>query len=383
MRYSDFKIVEGKGEAMLAKVDMLLQNTGFARKGFEIVKAPQQGSIRGSITDEALDAIKATLAKAKAMGATEPAAVKPTMSKADITDKDFTESQSSKNGSGELPVGGGLESGPPYPQEDKEAVKQLQRTLIKLGYSVGSTGVDGKYGPRTTNAVRAFKKDNKIDGDGLSMSATELAKLEKAKPVKNPTDTGNKTITGRSGRRQVPTLSANQELQFPGNPKMQKMAEKARKRWASEPNTEWWVAALMAQIAHETSQMSISTERGKDSYFDRYDGRKDLGNVKPGDGRRYRGRGWIQLTGRYNYQKAGEALGIDLENNPEMAADPETAMDIAIWYFETRVMNRISNPTNIKGITKAVNGGYNGFDDRRKYFNIYAQALNTSGSGIA
>ena len=278
---------------------------------------------------------------------------------------------------------GGLKAGPPYPPEEKGAVKQLQRTLIKLGYSVGSTGVDGKYGPRTTNAVRAFKKDNKIDGDGLSMSATELAKLEKAKPVKNPTDTGNKTITGRSGRRQVPTLSANQELQFPGNPKMQKMAEKARKRWASEPNTEWWVAALMAQIAHETSQMSISTERGKDSYFDRYDGRKDLGNVKPGDGRRYRGRGWIQLTGRYNYQKAGEALGIDLENNPEMAADPETAMDIAIWYFETRVMNRISNPTNIKGITKAVNGGYNGFDDRRKYFNIYAQALNTSGSGIA
>lgn len=277
---------------------------------------------------------------------------------------------------------GGLKAGPPYPPEEMGAVKQLQRTLIKLGYSVGSTGVDGKYGPRTTRAVRAFKADNKIKGDGLSISASDLEKLASAKPVAKPTSTGNRNISGVRGR-QVPTLTSNQELEFPDNPKMQKMAEKARKRWASEPNTEWWVAALMAQIAHETAQMSISTERGPDSYFDRYDGRKDLGNVRPGDGRRYRGRGWIQLTGRYNYRKAGEALGIDLENNPEKAADPDIAMDVAIWYFESRVMNRISNPQDIKRITKAVNGGYNGYSDRRQYFNIYAQALNTAGSGIA
>lgn len=281
------------------------------------------------------------------------------------------------------PEATGLEAGPPYPQEESDAVKQLQRTLIKLGYSVGSTGVDGKYGPRTTSAVRAFKKDNKIKGDGLSMSASDLETLASAKPVANPTSTGNKSLSGRSGKIQVPTLSANGELSFPDNPRMQKMAEKARKKWASEPNTEWWVAALMAQIAHETAQMSKSTEIGPDSYFDRYEGREDLGNVRPGDGRRFRGRGWIQLTGRYNYTKAGEALGIDLENNPEMAADPDIAMDVAIWYFEDRVMNRISNPQNIKGITKAVNGGYNGLGDRTQYFNKYAQALNTSGVGTA
>ena len=278
----------------------------------------------------------------------------------------------------------GLEAGPPYPSEETGAVKQLQRTLIKLGYSVGSTGVDGKYGPRTTKAVRAFKTDNKIKGDGLSMSSSDLEKLASAKPVAKPTSTGNKSLSGRSGKREVPTLAANGELEFPNNPRMQKMDEKARKKWASEPNTEWWVAALMAQIAHETAQMSKSTEIGPDSYFDRYDGRKDLGNVRPGDGRRFRGRGWIQLTGRYNYTKAGEALGIDLANNPQKAADPNIAMDVAIWYFEDRVMNRISNPQNIKGITKAVNGGFNGYQDRRQYFNIYAQALNTgAGSGMA
>lgn len=276
----------------------------------------------------------------------------------------------------------GLESGPPYPREDMSAVKQLQRTLIKLGYSVGSTGVDGKYGPRTTRAVRAFKKDNDIKGDGLSMNASDLKALATAKPVKKPTSTGNKTLAGRP-EREAPVLDANQQLRFTKNSKMDKLASLARKRWATDPNTEWWVAAFMAQIAHESAEMTASTERGRSSYFDRYDGRKDLGNVRPGDGRRFRGRGWIQLTGRYNYRKAGEALGIDLENNPELAAEPDTANQIALWYFDTRVMNRVSDPRNIRAVTKAVNGGTNGLSDRTRYFKKYAQTLNTADIGVA
>ena len=78
------------GADMLAKVDMLLQGTGIKRNGFQLIKDPApQGSVRGSITQEAIDAIKATLAKAKAMGATEPAAVKPTMNPADVDDSEF------------------------------------------------------------------------------------------------------------------------------------------------------------------------------------------------------------------------------------------------------------------------------------------------------
>lgn len=85
----------------------------------------------------------------------------------------------------------GLEAGPPYPSEDADAVRALQTKLEELGYPVGSTGVDGKYGPRTTRAVRAFKTDNNIQGDGLSMSAEDLEKLNTAEPVENPTPTGN------------------------------------------------------------------------------------------------------------------------------------------------------------------------------------------------
>lgn len=84
-----------------------------------------------------------------------------------------------------------LQAGPPYPQEDTEAVKALQAKLEELGYSVGSTGKDGKYGPRTTAAVRAFKQDHNVEGDGLSMSAEALEKLNTAKKVDDPTPTGN------------------------------------------------------------------------------------------------------------------------------------------------------------------------------------------------
>ena len=92
----------------------------------------------------------------------------------------------------------GLESGPPYPREDMDAVRALQTKLDDLGYAVGETGADGKYGPRTTRAVRAFKKDFKLSGGGDSVSAGDLEKLASAKPVENPTATGNEA-SGRGG----------------------------------------------------------------------------------------------------------------------------------------------------------------------------------------
>jgi peptidoglycan hydrolase-like protein with peptidoglycan-binding domain len=92
-----------------------------------------------------------------------------------------------------------LKSGPPFPSEDIPAVKALQTRLEELGYSVGSTGVDGKYGPRTTVAVSAFKKDNNIAGNGMSMSDADLSKLKVAKKVANPTPTGAKAPGGELG----------------------------------------------------------------------------------------------------------------------------------------------------------------------------------------
>lgn len=80
-----------------------------------------------------------------------------------------------------------LTAGPPYPQGDSDAVKELQSKLQDLGYTVGNTGIDGKYGPRTTRAVSSFKKDNNLSSDGRSMSADDLTVLSTAKRVEQPT----------------------------------------------------------------------------------------------------------------------------------------------------------------------------------------------------
>ena len=93
---------------------------------------------------------------------------------------------------------GGLESGPPYPREDQDAVRAMQTKLDDLGYEVGETGVDGKYGPRTTRAVRAFKTDFNLSGGADSVSASDLERLASATPVENPTATGNEA-SGRGG----------------------------------------------------------------------------------------------------------------------------------------------------------------------------------------
>lgn len=107
----------------------------------------------------------------------------------------------------------GLEAGPPYPPEQSEAVKALQSRLEELGYSVGSTGIDGKYGPRTSRAVAAFKRDNNIQDTnrGTSLSDEELSALSSANRVETPTPTGNET--GGSARFELPPLSDTSDVQ--------------------------------------------------------------------------------------------------------------------------------------------------------------------------
>src|ERR1700704_2715751 len=78
--------------------------------------------------------------------------------------------------------------------------------------------------------------------------------------------------------------------------------------------------AFLAQLAHESGELRYMEELASGSA---YEGRKDLGNTQPGDGKRYKGRGPIQLPGRANYRAAGKALGYDLEGMPELAARPE------------------------------------------------------------
>lgn len=91
------------------------------------------------------------------------------------------------------------------------------------------------------------------------------------------------------------------------------------------------MAYIFATAQWETDHFKTLNEYGDVAYFHRYDGRVDLGNTHPGDGYTYRGRGYVQVTGRANYAKMGAVFGVDLVNHPELAADPNLAARISIY----------------------------------------------------
>jgi len=102
-----------------------------------------------------------------------------------------------------------------------------------------------------------------------------------------------------------------------------------------------------------------------------YGGR--LGNDAPGDALKYHGRGYLPLTGKDNYERAGKALDLDLVNQPELAAQPEHAARIAVWQWQTRVPEHARE--NVREATYAINGAMNGVEDRLRRFDAWQQKL--------
>ena len=129
-------------------------------------------------------------------------------------------------------------------------------------------------------------------------------------------------------------------------------------------NTRLRIAHFMGQVTHESAGFRTTEEFASGAA---YEGREDLGNTQRGDGRRFKGRGLIQLTGRANYRKLGAILALDLEHAPELAADPVTSLKIACEYWKMRNINVAASRDDLIKTTRLVNGGLNGLEDRRKY----------------
>lgn len=137
-------------------------------------------------------------------------------------------------------------------------------------------------------------------------------------------------------------------------------------------NTRLRIAHFMGQVTHECAGFRTTEEFASGAA---YEGRRDLGNVQPGDGKRYKGRGLIQLTGRANYREIGGKLNLPLEDNPELAAEPVTSLKIACEYWKSRDINAAADRDDLIKATKLVNGGLNGLEDRKKYLQRAKQAL--------
>ena len=138
-------------------------------------------------------------------------------------------------------------------------------------------------------------------------------------------------------------------------------------------NTPRRIAAFLSQLAHESGELRWMNEIwGPTEAQRRYEppAKKalQLGNTQPGDGKRYRGRGPIQLTGRFNYKIAGTALALPLEDNPDLVATPPIGIRVAGWFWNSKSLNDLADQNNYLGITRRINGGTNGLADRVKYW---------------
>ena len=135
---------------------------------------------------------------------------------------------------------------------------------------------------------------------------------------------------------------------------------------ANQINTALRQAHFLAQLGHESGSLRFTAELANGAA---YEGRSDLGNTHPGDGPRFKGRGLIQITGRTNYTNYGNDRGRDYATglNPNLlATDPGVAADCSGWFWATRRLNELADNDDLLTITKRINGGTNGLEDRAR-----------------
>ena len=132
------------------------------------------------------------------------------------------------------------------------------------------------------------------------------------------------------------------------------------------------LAAFLGQIGHESGQLRYNEEIACGAA---YEGRKDLGNCHPGDGKRFKGRGLIQITGRHNYTALSCDLGVDFVGDPSLLKEPEYAVRSAFWFWDRHRLNDLADRGDYLAITKRINGGTNGWADRLTIYNRAKKVL--------
>ncbi len=265
---------------------------------------------------------------------------------------------------------------------NQDAVKRLQQAL---GFTAGN--VDGKFGPGTETAVKKFQTDNKLLADGIVGPATWSALLKK--PV-GKLDTGNPE-TGKLaptspnpapnpapnlamiqvGNRQLNLDTIINSIPFPlmrlaGRTAIPAILQECARLGVTGPIQ---MAYIIATAEHE-SQLGRYMEELVSGW--EYEGRTDLGNTEPGDGPKFKGRGYVQLTGRTNYAAWSQRLGIDLVKSPELVLHPDVAAKILVqgmrdgsftgrklndylgtdWINARRIINQVDKAEQIAAIAQ-------------------------------
>jgi peptidoglycan L-alanyl-D-glutamate endopeptidase CwlK len=235
----------------------------------------------------------------------------------------------------------------------------LQSQLQALGYSVGSC--DGIFGPKTQVAVMAFQRHAGLTPDGVAGPQTSAA-LSAAFGAGMATTETMPQVSVQVVAKMLPDAP---QAKIEANLPSVLLALQAAGLTALP-----LVMAALATIAAETAgfepiaeQVSHYNTSPGGRPFDLYDTRKDLGNLGPDDGADFRGRGYVQLTGRNNYTTFGPLAGApDLVSQPEQACDPDTAASLLAAFIKTNAsaISAALSRNDLAGAREQVNGGSHG-----------------------
>lgn len=244
-------------------------------------------------------------------------------------------------------------------------VIDLQQALRASGFSPGA--IDGSFGLGTEAAVLAFQRSKGLAADGVVGPNTATALGLAAIPVVPSAIPG---VTVQVVSQMFPvTPIGNIKTNLP--PVLDALVS------AKLPDKGMVLIALGTIRAETESFLAISEGQSRFNTspsghpFDLYDNRQDLGNVGAPDGSAFRGRGFVQLTGRANYARYAREIGADLVTNPELANDPQIAARLLARFLgdrEDRIREALAN-NDLAAARRLVNGGSNGLDRFTDTFN--------------
>ncbi len=243
----------------------------------------------------------------------------------------------------------------PNNRDDVETVQRLLNMSSGKGLfqlSDKPLKADGVFGAKTLDAIMAFQRT--VHGEQAPSGRVET-----------DGQTMNSLCEGLAGDIDADLL-ALAFLRAADKEVLDLSAVIARTMANRNIDTPLRRAHFLAQIGHESGELRFRAEIANG---EAYEGRADLGNSMPGDGRRFKGRGLIQLTGRANYLEYGRALGREEEllKTPEIIeTDNDLCVDVAGWFWAKRGLNALADTDDLTAITKRISGGLNGLEDRRR-----------------
>ncbi|MEN6441774.1 MAG: glycoside hydrolase family 19 protein [Syntrophobacter sp.] len=238
----------------------------------------------------------------------------------------------------------------------REDVETVQRLLNLNGSRFGMPQPlkpDGAFGEKTLDALRAFQEIVlSLSGPGCMIQPGDMTLQSLCGEIP---DSFGETILA------FIFLHAN-EIAIEGM--AHPIAETMARYGIDTPPRQ---AHFLAQIGHESGELHFREELADGTAYER---RRDLGNTQRGDGPRFKGRGLIQLTGRSNYTHYREACRVDVLERPELVAtDDRLCTDVAGWFWDRHKLNAHADRDDLEKITRVINGGLNGIENRRRLLN--------------